>query len=91
MPRDATGPPVAGAWPPALELAGDGAGEVDGRERSAEVAAASPPFIGMLAGPACLDPVEPIARKMYADGWRPQLDDGPSRRELAEVVARAAG
>lgn len=55
------------------------------------IAAATPPFLAMLAGPSCLDAVEPLAKKLYADGWRPALDDGPSRRELAEVVARAAG
>ena len=48
------------------------------------------PYLSMEALPAVLDPVEPFARAVYATGWRPRLADGPSRRELVEIVERTA-
>jgi flavin-dependent dehydrogenase len=48
------------------------------------------PYLSMAAGPASLDAVEPRARAVYATGWRPSPDPGPSRRELVELVRRAA-
>jgi len=45
------------------------------------------PYLGMLAGPDSLDPVEPRAHAVYARGWRPSLTPGPSRAELVAVVA----
>jgi 2-polyprenyl-6-methoxyphenol hydroxylase-like FAD-dependent oxidoreductase len=48
------------------------------------------PYVAMEALPAVLDPVEPFARAVYETGWRPKLADGPSRRELVEIVERAA-
>ncbi|MDN5747461.1 MAG: FAD-dependent oxidoreductase [Pseudonocardia sp.] len=49
------------------------------------------PYLGMDALPSTLDEVEPRAREIYATGWRPSVPDGPSRDELAELVARTAG
>jgi 2-polyprenyl-6-methoxyphenol hydroxylase-like FAD-dependent oxidoreductase len=45
------------------------------------------PYLMMSAGPSCLDEVEPRARAVFASGWRPAFADGPSRAELAELVA----
>jgi 2-polyprenyl-6-methoxyphenol hydroxylase-like FAD-dependent oxidoreductase len=47
------------------------------------------PYVAMQALPSVLDPVEPLARAVYATGWRPRLSDGPSRGELVEIVDRA--
>jgi hypothetical protein len=47
------------------------------------------PYVAMLAGPASLDAVEPLARAHYARGWRPAFAPGPDRRELAEVMTAA--
>lgn len=47
------------------------------------------PYLAMLAGPASLDPVEPLARAVYQGGWRAPLSEGPDRAELAEVVRAA--
>ena len=44
------------------------------------------PYLGMVAGPRSLDAVEPRARAVYRDGWRPAYAPGPSRAELAEIV-----
>ena len=49
------------------------------------------PYLSMEAGPDSLAAVEPLARAVYAAGWRPQPDPGPSRRELVELVRAAAG
>lgn len=45
----------------------------------------------MVQLPASLDPVEPLARAVYASGWRPAPTPGPSRRELREIAAVAVG
>jgi 2-polyprenyl-6-methoxyphenol hydroxylase-like FAD-dependent oxidoreductase len=45
------------------------------------------PYLGMRALPASLDAVRPRAHDIYADGWRPPVPDGPTRDELAHVVA----
>jgi 2-polyprenyl-6-methoxyphenol hydroxylase-like FAD-dependent oxidoreductase len=47
------------------------------------------PYLIMLAPPSALAAVEPRAREIYAGGWRPPVPDGPSRDDLAELVARA--
>ena len=44
------------------------------------------PYVAMQALPSVLDPVEPLARAVYETGWRAPLSDGPSRRELVEIV-----
>jgi flavin-dependent dehydrogenase len=49
------------------------------------------PYLSMDAGPASLAAVEPRARAVYASGWRPTPDPGPSRRELVALVRAAAG
>ena len=55
-----------------------------------EIGRAIGPYLAMEAGPDSLAVVEPRARAVYATGWRPAPDPGPSRRELLELV-RAAG
>ncbi|PZS24849.1 MAG: FAD-dependent oxidoreductase [Pseudonocardiales bacterium] len=45
------------------------------------------PYMAMLALPASLAAVEPRAREIYASGWRPPVPEGPTRDELAELVA----
>ena len=42
----------------------------------------------MAALPASLRAAEPIAREVYAGGWRPAYAPGPTRDELVEIVAR---
>jgi len=49
------------------------------------------PYLSMDAGPDSLGAVEPLARAVYASGWRPEPDPGPTRRELVELVRAAAG
>jgi hypothetical protein len=49
------------------------------------------PYLLMEALPASLAAVRPWAQQRYAAGWRPPVPPGPSREELAELVARAAG
>ncbi len=39
--------------------------------------------------PSCLDAVEPLARSVFATGWRPPFSQGPTRVELAAIAARA--
>lgn len=47
------------------------------------------PYLAMQAPPASLAEVEPQARALYASGWRPSVPRGPTRDELAAVVAEA--
>ena len=47
------------------------------------------PFQAMLVPPSALAAVEPRAREIYASGWRPPIPAGPTRDELADIVARA--
>ncbi len=51
--------------------------------------AATPGYVTMLEPPSCLDPVEPLARAVYASGWRTPVDAGPTRGELAGIVQAA--
>lgn len=48
------------------------------------------PYQAMQTLPASLDEVEPRAHEIYAGGWRPSVPAGPSRDELAALVARHA-
>jgi hypothetical protein len=48
------------------------------------------PYLSMDAGPESLAPAQERARAVYASGWRPAPDPGPSRRELVELVRAAA-
>ena len=47
---------------------------------------ALPGYVTMLELPSCLDPVEPLARAVYARGWRPSFTPGPTRDELVAIV-----
>ncbi|MFP5020424.1 FAD-dependent oxidoreductase [Pseudonocardia phyllosphaerae] len=53
------------------------------------IAAAMGPYLGMRAGPSCLDAVEPLAHAIYESGWRPTPSDGPSRDELTGILRSA--
>jgi 2-polyprenyl-6-methoxyphenol hydroxylase-like FAD-dependent oxidoreductase len=47
-------------------------------------------YLSMAAPPSSLrETAEPMAREVYAGGWRPPYDPGPSREELAAIVADA--
>ncbi len=46
-------------------------------------------YLSMAALPASMRAAEPIARGVFAGGWRPAYSPGPSRDELAEIVTRA--
>jgi 2-polyprenyl-6-methoxyphenol hydroxylase-like FAD-dependent oxidoreductase len=46
-------------------------------------------YLSMAALPATLRRAEPIAREVYAAGWRPAYAPGPTGEELAEIVRRA--
>jgi 2-polyprenyl-6-methoxyphenol hydroxylase-like FAD-dependent oxidoreductase len=48
-------------------------------------------YLSMLELPSSLDPVEPLARAVFASGWRPPFTPGPTRRELRDIVAAALG
>lgn len=61
------------------------AGDVDER-----IGAAARGYVAMRALPSSLDAVEPLARAVYATGWRPPLAPGPSRDELAELITTTA-
>jgi 2-polyprenyl-6-methoxyphenol hydroxylase-like FAD-dependent oxidoreductase len=54
-----------------------------------EIMASAGGYLSMAALPASLREAEPIAREVYAGGWRPAYSPGPGRQELAEIVARA--
>jgi 2-polyprenyl-6-methoxyphenol hydroxylase-like FAD-dependent oxidoreductase len=55
-----------------------------------EIMATAGAYLSMAALPASLRvTAEPIAREVYAGGWRPAYDPGPSRDELAAIVAEA--
>lgn len=53
------------------------------------IGAAAGPYLAMLAGPDSLAAVEPLARRVYASGWRPAPAPGPTRAELGLVVRKA--
>jgi hypothetical protein len=48
--------------------------------------AAAGPYLGMLALPSILEPMQDKARAVLRTGWRPPYDEGPSREELAELL-----
>lgn len=60
------------------------AAKVDSR-----IAPAIGPYLTMTALPSVLTPVEPLARTVYEGGWRPTPAPGPTRAELAGIVAAA--
>jgi hypothetical protein len=57
------------------------------RERHPEWMATLGPFLGMYAKPAVLDPLRAEVRALLRDGWRPAAPEGPTREDLAAVVA----
>ncbi len=46
-------------------------------------------YLSMAALPASLRAAEPIAREVYAGGWRPAYAPGPTRDELVGIAERA--
>jgi 2-polyprenyl-6-methoxyphenol hydroxylase-like FAD-dependent oxidoreductase len=54
-----------------------------------EIMASAQGYLSMHALPATLRAAEPIAREVYAGGWRPSYAPGPTRDELVELIARA--
>ena len=52
------------------------------------IGAVAAPYLSMHALPTSLDAVEPLARAVYRTGWRPSCAPGPTRSELAALVAR---
>ncbi len=53
-----------------------------------EIMASAGGYLSMAALPASLREAEPIAREVYAGGWRPAYAPGPTRDELVEIVGR---
>jgi hypothetical protein len=45
------------------------------------------PYMAMEVLPAALDEIEPRAREIFASGWRPDPHPGPTRDELADLIA----
>ena len=49
-------------------------------------------YLAMVAPPASLAPAEPLARAVYASGWRAPFSAGPTRDELVDLLRdRGAG
>jgi 2-polyprenyl-6-methoxyphenol hydroxylase-like FAD-dependent oxidoreductase len=46
-------------------------------------------YLAMTALPSSLAPAEPLARQVYASGWRPPYSEGPTRDELVDVLQDA--
>jgi len=55
-------------------------------EERPEIMASAGGYLSMAALPASLREAEPIAREVYASGWRPAYAPGPTRDELVEIV-----
>ncbi len=53
-----------------------------------EIMASAGGYLSMAALPASLREAEPLAREVYAGGWRPAYAPGPTRDELVEIVGR---
>jgi flavin-dependent dehydrogenase len=49
------------------------------------------PYLTMQALPGSLHAIEPRAREIYANGWRPAPPDGPNTEELADLITSADG
>lgn len=54
-----------------------------------EIMASAGGYLSMAALPATLAAAEPVAREVYAGGWRPPYSPGPGRDELVEIMRRA--
>lgn len=59
-------------------------------EVAPEIMASAQGYLSMHTMPATLRAAEPLAREVYAAGWRPAYAPGPTRDELAEIVRKAA-
>ncbi|MGC4108984.1 MAG: FAD-dependent oxidoreductase [Nocardioides sp.] len=46
-------------------------------------------YLSMHAAPSTLRAAEPLARAVYASGWRPSYAPGPTRDQLVEIVRKA--
>jgi 2-polyprenyl-6-methoxyphenol hydroxylase-like FAD-dependent oxidoreductase len=53
------------------------------------IGAAAAGYVRMTSLPASLRAVEPLARAVYATGWRPSPAPGPTRDELAGIIRAA--
>ena len=58
-------------------------------EAEPALASAVGPYLGMRVLPASLQAVEPMARAVYATGWRPPVPPGPDLDELADLIMAA--
>lgn len=58
-------------------------------ERDPRLGAMTAPYHRMDAPPASLAAAEPLARAVFATGWRPGVPDGPSGDELAGLCRSA--
>jgi 2-polyprenyl-6-methoxyphenol hydroxylase-like FAD-dependent oxidoreductase len=58
-------------------------------EKDSRIRRFTDPFSRMDAGPATLSPAEPMARAVYATGWRPSVPAGPCRAELGQLCVSA--
>jgi hypothetical protein len=54
------------------------------------IARAMQPYMAMTAGPASLHALQGPARRVLETGWRPAKTEGPTRDELARIVAASA-
>ena len=59
-------------------------------ERDPRLAALLAPYHRMEGPPSALVTAEPLARAVFATGWRPAFPDGPSRAELAGMCRSPA-
>ncbi len=55
-------------------------------EQDPAIFAIGGPWVSMDAGAESLEPAQPLARAVYATGWRPSYSDGPSRDELVGLL-----
>jgi len=60
-----------------------------GPEAGAAIGPVIGPYMALTALPTTLAAVEPVAREVYAGGWRPPYTPGPSRAELSQVIRGA--
>lgn len=58
-------------------------------EAEPALASAVGPYLGMRVLPGSLQAVEPMARAVYATGWRPPVPPGPDLDELADLIMAA--
>jgi 2-polyprenyl-6-methoxyphenol hydroxylase-like FAD-dependent oxidoreductase len=56
-------------------------------EADPSLLAVAGPYMGMEVLPSALDAIQPRVREIYASGWRPPAHPGPTRDELAELIA----